>query len=81
MPSQSFALVIHSILVSHLSLLVHNYSFLSSHHSYTPVEDPVTHRVLHYVEKPSTFVSSLINCGVYVCSIRLLSVIGKLGGR
>lgn len=30
------------------------------------VEDRQTHEVLHYVEKPSTFVSTLINCGVYV---------------
>ncbi|KAL7640036.1 UNVERIFIED_CONTAM: hypothetical protein RMT77_009450 [Armadillidium vulgare] len=32
------------------------------------VEDKSTHQILHYVEKPSTFVSTLINCGVYICS-------------
>ncbi|XP_032818232.1 mannose-1-phosphate guanylyltransferase regulatory subunit alpha isoform X1 [Petromyzon marinus] len=30
------------------------------------VENTETHEVLHYVEKPSTFVSELINCGVYL---------------
>lgn len=29
-------------------------------------------RALHYVEKPETFVSSLINAGVYVCSLGVL---------
>lgn len=32
------------------------------------VEDPDTHKVLHYVEKPETFVSEIINCGVYIFS-------------
>ncbi|PRQ53765.1 putative mannose-1-phosphate guanylyltransferase [Rosa chinensis] len=30
------------------------------------VADPVTKELLHYTEKPETFVSDLINCGVYV---------------
>jgi len=30
------------------------------------VEDRDTHEVLHYVEKPETYVSSLINCGIYL---------------
>ncbi|KAJ0963459.1 hypothetical protein J5N97_028581 [Dioscorea zingiberensis] len=30
------------------------------------VADPVTKELLHYTEKPETFVSELINCGVYV---------------
>ena len=30
------------------------------------VQDPSTKEVLHYVEKPRTFVSDLISCGVYV---------------
>ncbi|XP_019702141.1 uncharacterized protein [Elaeis guineensis] len=30
------------------------------------VADPITNEVLHYTEKPETFVSDLINCGVYV---------------
>lgn len=33
------------------------------------VENKETHEVLHYAEKPSTFVSTSINCGVYVCSL------------
>ncbi|VDP96472.1 unnamed protein product [Trichobilharzia regenti] len=30
------------------------------------VEDPITHEVMHYVEKPATFVSTTINCGIYL---------------
>uniref|UniRef100_A0A2P2KXG8 Uncharacterized protein n=1 Tax=Rhizophora mucronata TaxID=61149 RepID=A0A2P2KXG8_RHIMU len=30
------------------------------------VADPATKELLHYTEKPETFVSDLINCGVYV---------------
>ena len=30
------------------------------------VEDSETNEVLHYVEKPETYVSSLINCGIYL---------------
>ncbi|EEF52066.1 mannose-1-phosphate guanyltransferase alpha [Ricinus communis] len=30
------------------------------------IADPVTKELLHYTEKPETFVSDLINCGVYV---------------
>ncbi|XP_057447528.1 uncharacterized protein LOC130739292 [Lotus japonicus] len=30
------------------------------------VADPTTHELLHYTEKPETFVSDLINCGVYI---------------
>lgn len=39
------------------------------------VEDKKTHAITHYVEKPSTFVSPLINCGVYVCSISIFQII------
>lgn len=35
------------------------------------VQDRDTSEVTHYVEKPSTFVSTLINCGVYICSIEI----------
>lgn len=35
------------------------------------VENKDSHEILHYVEKPSTFVSNLINCGVYVCSMEI----------
>lgn len=30
------------------------------------VSDPISHRVLHYVEKPESHISNLINCGVYL---------------
>lgn len=40
------------------------------------VENPKHNHVIeHYVEKPSTFVSNLINCGAYVCSLELLNLI------
>ena len=29
---------------------------------------PFTPQVLHYVEKPETFVSEIINCGIYIFS-------------
>ena len=32
------------------------------------VEDSADHAVLHYVEKPGTYVSTSINCGVYIFS-------------
>lgn len=32
------------------------------------VTDPETKKVLHYVEKPESFISNLINCGVYLFS-------------
>ena len=32
------------------------------------VIDPETKKVLHYVEKPESFISNLINCGVYLFS-------------
>ena len=32
------------------------------------VSDPQTNRVLHYVEKPESHISNLINCGVYLFS-------------
>lgn len=35
------------------------------------VQDRDTSEVTHYVEKPSTFVSTLINCGVYICSTEI----------
>lgn len=33
------------------------------------VQEKDTHEILHYVEKPSTFVSNIINCGIYLCSL------------
>lgn len=31
--------------------------------------DRITGEVTHYVEKPNSYVSTLINCGVYICSL------------
>ncbi|XP_066947377.1 mannose-1-phosphate guanyltransferase alpha-A isoform X2 [Macrobrachium rosenbergii] len=42
------------------------------------VEDKETHQILHYVEKPSTFVSNLINCGVYICSPDIFKRVGEI---
>lgn len=39
------------------------------------VEDPGSHMIMHYVEKPSTFVSNLINCGAYICNIDILNIL------
>ncbi|XP_059283980.1 uncharacterized protein LOC132037465 isoform X2 [Lycium ferocissimum] len=39
------------------------------------VADPVTKELLHYTEKPETFVSDLINCGVYVFTSEIFSAI------
>jgi len=32
------------------------------------VEDKATHAVLHFVEKPKSYISTMINCGVYIFS-------------
>lgn len=39
------------------------------------VEDKQTHEVLHYVEKPEHYLSSLINCGVYLTSLDIFDLI------
>ncbi|XP_072991534.1 uncharacterized protein [Typha latifolia] len=39
------------------------------------VADPVTHELLHYTEKPETFVSDRINCGVYMFTPDIFSAI------
>ncbi|XP_042500163.1 mannose-1-phosphate guanyltransferase alpha-like [Macadamia integrifolia] len=39
------------------------------------VADPVTHELLHYTEKPETFVSDLINCGVYIFTPNIFATI------
>ncbi|GAB4831789.1 hypothetical protein Ancab_005801 [Ancistrocladus abbreviatus] len=39
------------------------------------VADPTTKELLHYTEKPETFVSDLINCGVYVFTPDIFSAI------
>ena len=35
------------------------------------VEDSRSHSMLHYVEKPTTYISTLVNCGVYVFSMAI----------
>ncbi|XP_036176369.1 mannose-1-phosphate guanyltransferase alpha isoform X8 [Myotis myotis] len=45
------------------------------------VENPQTHEVLHYVEKPSTFVSDIINCGIYLFSPEALKPLGDVFQR
>ncbi|MEE6488937.1 hypothetical protein FKM82_015441 [Ascaphus truei] len=37
-----------------------------------------THEVLHYVEKPSTFVSDIINCGIYLFSPSIFQYIAEV---
>ncbi|KAK4767890.1 hypothetical protein SAY87_003031 [Trapa incisa] len=39
------------------------------------VADPVTNELLHYTEKPETFVSDRINCGVYVFTPNIFAAI------
>lgn len=39
------------------------------------VADPVTNEVLHYTERPETFVSDRINCGVYVFTPEIFNAI------
>ncbi|KAI4347653.1 hypothetical protein L6164_008445 [Bauhinia variegata] len=39
------------------------------------VADQATNELLHYTEKPETFVSDLINCGVYVFTPEIFTVI------
>lgn len=39
------------------------------------VEDKDTHSIVHYVEKPATYISSLINCGVYIFSLGIFPML------
>ncbi|RKP11814.1 nucleotide-diphospho-sugar transferase, partial [Piptocephalis cylindrospora] len=41
------------------------------------VANPSTHEVLHYVEKPESFISDLISCGVYLFDVSVFSEIAK----
>ncbi|KAI9478139.1 MAG: nucleotide-diphospho-sugar transferase [Benjaminiella poitrasii] len=41
------------------------------------VQNPETHEVLHYVEKPETFISDLISCGVYLFDVSVFTEIKK----
>jgi mannose-1-phosphate guanylyltransferase len=39
--------------------------------------DKETHEVKHYVEKPSTFVSTTINCGVYLFTKVIFQILSE----
>jgi len=39
------------------------------------VEDKSTHALLHYVEKPSSYISTIINCGVYIFSPQIFPML------
>ncbi|CAG9792752.1 unnamed protein product [Diatraea saccharalis] len=41
------------------------------------VREPSTKAVNHYVEKPNSYVSTLINCGVYVCSLQVFHTMAE----
>ncbi|XP_050307587.1 mannose-1-phosphate guanyltransferase alpha-A [Anthonomus grandis grandis] len=41
------------------------------------VTDKNTNEITHYVEKPSSYVSTLINCGIYVFSLKIFNIIGE----
>lgn len=45
------------------------------------VANPDTSEVLHYVEKPSTFVSEIINCGIYLFTPAIFQPIGEVFQR
>lgn len=57
------------------TLLVSKVSAESANQFGQLIADPVTKELLHYTEKPETFVSDLINCGVYVFTPEIFSAI------
>ncbi|POO01788.1 Nucleotidyl transferase domain containing protein [Trema orientale] len=57
------------------TMLVIKVSAESAHQFGELVADPVTNELLHYTEKPETFVSDLINCGVYVFTPEIFTAI------
>lgn len=42
------------------------------------VIDALTGSVNHYVEKPSSYVSTFINCGIYICSLDVFAEISQV---
>ncbi len=42
------------------------------------VEDQQNHSMLHYVEKPKTYISSLVNCGVYIFSPDIFNIVQQV---
>ncbi|CAD6210115.1 unnamed protein product [Miscanthus lutarioriparius] len=57
------------------TLLVNKVSAESANQFGELVADPETNELLHYTEKPETFVSDLINCGVYIFTPNIFSAI------
>ncbi|PRQ16028.1 putative mannose-1-phosphate guanylyltransferase [Rosa chinensis] len=45
------------------------------------VADPVTNELLHYTEKPETFVSDRINCGVYIFTPDIFNAIEDVSSQ
>jgi mannose-1-phosphate guanylyltransferase len=45
------------------------------------VADPVSKEILHWAEKPETFVSDIINCGVYLFDVALMDTIVSVGDK
>jgi len=45
------------------------------------IEDKKTHEVLHFAEKPENFVSTLVNCGVYIFTKDLYTKFSHLSDR
>ena len=39
------------------------------------VEDKSTNAILHFVEKPSSYISTIINCGVYIFSLEVFQML------
>ena len=42
------------------------------------VEDKNNHSMLHYVEKPQSYISPIINCGVYVFSLSIFELLAQV---
>ena len=42
------------------------------------VEDKTNHTMLHYVEKPQSYISSIINCGVYLFSLSIFEFLASV---
>eukprot|EP00128_Syssomonas_multiformis_P017306 Colp12_sorted_trinity150504_noHs@16276 len=63
----------------HHTMMGVKYDRENAHHNYgRMVENPETHEILHYAEKPETFVSDIINCGVYLFSPSIFEAIGQV---
>lgn len=45
------------------------------------VADPITKEVLHWAEKPDTFVSDIINCGIYLFDVSSIDLIVNIGNE